>query len=121
MDGTLKILAVDDNPSIRDSMPFIFAAPRYQVSTAPDGHRALAKLDGNSYDIIIVDQKMPQMTGVELVQGLRDRAIAGKILVLSANLSPEIREAYAQMDVHTMLDKPFDIQALRSAVDQLAA
>jgi hypothetical protein len=45
----------------------------------------------------------------------------GKIMVLSAHLSPEIREAYEQMDVHVILDRPFDIQELRSTVDRLAA
>jgi len=42
-------------------------------------------------------------------------------MVLSAHLSPEIREAYEQMDVRVILDKPFDIQDLRSALDHLAA
>jgi DNA-binding response OmpR family regulator len=123
MKATLKILAVDDNFSITQAMPFIFTGPRYEVSTAPDGDHALASLNANpsGYDVIIVDQKMPQLTGVELVQGIRERGITGKIMVLSAHLSPDVREAYEQMDVHMMLDKPFDIRELRSAVDQLAA
>jgi CheY-like chemotaxis protein len=121
--AALKILAVDDNPAIRYSMPFIFAGPRYEVSTEPDGDHALARLDTNraGYDVIIVDQKMAQFTGVELVQEIRERHIAGKIMVLSAHLSAEIREAYEKMDVRLLLDKPFDIQELRSAVDRLAA
>ena len=123
MDAALKILAVDDNPAITHSMRFIFAGPRYQVTGVQDGDYALAKLDANSepYDVIIVDQKMPHLTGVELVQEIRKRDIGGKIMVLSAHLSPEIREAYEQMDVHVILDKPFDIQDLRSALDRLAA
>ena len=116
-------MAVDDSASIRGSMPFIFAEPDYQVRTAPDGDHALAELDANAnnYDVIIVDQKMPQMTGIELVQGIKERGITGKIMVLSAHLSAEIRAAYEQMDVHTLLGKPFDIQELRSTVHQVAA
>jgi len=70
MEAALKILAVDDNPAITHSMRFIFAGPRYQVTGVQDGNYALAKLDANSepYDVIIVDQKMPHLTGVELVQ-----------------------------------------------------
>ena len=119
----LKILAVDDEYSIRESMPFIFAGPHYEVSTAPDGDHALAELDAkpNGYDVIIIDQKMPQMTGIELVRGIKERGIVGKIMVLSAHLSAEIREAYKRMDVQMMLDKPFDIEELRLAVDRLAA
>jgi CheY-like chemotaxis protein len=123
MDAARKILAVDDNPSIRSSMHFIFPGPRYEVAVAEDGDAALVRLGANSdpYDVIIVDQKMPHSTGVELVREIRHRGIAGKIMVLSANLTPEIREAYEQMDVGLILEKPFDIHELRSALDKLAA
>jgi CheY-like chemotaxis protein len=123
MNAALRILAVDDNRAITDSMRFIFAGPRYQVTGVQDGDDALAKLYAKSeaYDVIIVDQKMPHLTGVELVQEIRKRDIGGKIMVLSAHLSPEIREAYEQMDVRVILDKPFDIQDLRSALHRLAA
>ena len=123
MKATVRILAVDDNASITDAMPFLFAAPHYGVTTANDGHCALEKLEElpREFDVIIVDQKMPRLTGVELVQGIRERGIPARIMVLSAHLSPEIREAYEKMDVHVILGKPFDIEELRVAVDQLAA
>ena len=73
------------------------------------------------YDVVIVDQKMPDLTGVELVRAIRERHIPVKIVVLSAHLSAEIREAYARMDVQVVLDKPFNIDTLRSAVARVAA
>jgi DNA-binding NarL/FixJ family response regulator len=84
---------------------------------------ALARLDAGSdrYDVIIVDQKMPQLSGVDLVTAIRQRGIQSKIIVISAHLSPEIRQAYQRMDVHAMFGKPFDVAALRLAVDRLAA
>ncbi len=123
MKTALKILTVDDNPSITGCMPFIFAPPLYEVSSANDGDDALAKLDGNpnGYDVIIVDQKMPHLSGVELVQGIRERGITGKIVVLSAHLSPQVREAYQQMGVLMVMDKPFNVEELRSVVNELAA
>jgi DNA-binding response OmpR family regulator len=123
MKTVFKILTVDDNPSITGCMPFIFAAPLYEVSSANDGDDALAKLDGNpnGYDVIIVDQKMPHLSGVELVQGIRERGITGKIVVLSAHLSPQVREAYQQMGVLMVMDKPFNVEELRSVVNELAA
>jgi CheY-like chemotaxis protein len=88
-----------------------------------DPVEALARLEQEStrYDVIIVDQTMPDLTGVELVSAIRERGIAGKIIVLSAYLSPEICETYKRMSVQVILDKPFDIAQLRSAVDRLAA
>jgi len=104
-------------------MHFIFTGPRYEVTDVENADAALVKLDGNSdpYDVIIVDQKMPHVTGAELVQEIRKRNIAGKIIVLSAHLSPEIRNTYEQMDVKVILEKPFNIDDLRSALDHLAA
>jgi CheY-like chemotaxis protein len=119
----LKILAVDNEPSITCSLGYIFVGPRYKLTGVAGGNEALAMLGAPSehYDVIIVDQKMPYLTGVELVSAIRQRGISGKIIVLSAHLAPEIREAYEKMDVHTIFDKPFDICALRSAVDRLSA
>ena len=117
MKAAFKILAVDDNPSITDAMPSIFAAPRYELTTANNGNRALEKLEATplDFDVIIVDQNMPQLSGVELVREIRERGIPSKIMVLSAELSPEIREAYEQMNVHMILSKPFSFEELRLA------
>ncbi|MBV9215476.1 MAG: response regulator [Acidobacteria bacterium] len=103
-------------------MPFIFASPRYEVTAASDGIEALAKLDATSwaYDVIIVDEKMPRLRGVELVAGIRRRGIDSKVIVLSAHLSPPIRKAYERMNVRVVMEKPFDVEALRSAVKELA-
>ena len=123
MTTPLKILSVDDNPAIRSAMHFIFECPRYTVTDAEDGDDALARLgatDG-SYDVIIVDQTMPRLTGTELVDEIRKRGIAGIIIVLSAHLSAEVREAFERMDVNVIMEKPFDIYELRSTLDRLAA
>jgi two-component system, OmpR family, alkaline phosphatase synthesis response regulator PhoP len=122
MNPALKILAVDDNPSITDAMPSIFAAPRYELTTANDGNRALEKLEAapGAFDVIIVDQQMPQLSGVELVREIRERGIPTKIMVLSAHLSSEIREAYEQVGVDVLLSKPFVREELRVAVYLLA-
>lgn len=120
---TLRILAVDNEPSVTFSLRYILTGPRYQLTAVENGDAALARIDAGTdhYDIIIVDQKMPHMSGVELVEQLRKRNIDSKIMVLSAHISSDIRAAYERMDVHVMFPKPFDIAALRSAVERLAA
>ena len=121
MKAPLKILAVDNEPSITLSLSYIFEGPRYELTGVESAQAALAGPDVHRYDVIIVDHKMPQLTGVELVGEIRKRGVSGKIMVLSAQLSPEVRDAYERMDVHVMLAKPFDISDLRSAVERLAA
>ena len=78
-------------------------------------------MNQNDFDVIIVDQKVPYVTGLELVQEIKERGISGKIVVLSAHLSPEIRDAYEEMGVHLIIEKPFKIAELRSVVSQTAA
>ena len=121
--GVLKILAVDNEPSVTLSLRYIFPEPRYEVTGVENGDAALARIDSGleQFDIIIVDHKMPHLSGVELVDEMRKRGVNSKIMVLSAHLSSEVRAAYERMDVHLMFPKPFDVGQLRTAVDQLAA
>jgi two-component system capsular synthesis sensor histidine kinase RcsC len=122
IDAPVKILAVDNEPSVTLSLRYVFTGPRYELTCVDSGPAALAKLDANFqlYDVIIVDERMPKLTGVELVQAIRQRGIDGKIIVLSAHLSPEIRESYSRLFVHLMFAKPFNVEELRAAVDRAA-
>jgi CheY-like chemotaxis protein len=119
----LKILAVDDEPSIAQSMRFIFERPLYDLASAEDGEAALARLmtDPNAFDVVITDNNMPGVSGIQFVRQLRERNFAGKIMVLSAHLSTEVRAAYEAMAVDAMIDKPFSIKALRQTLDRVAA
>lgn len=123
MQATFRILTVDNEPSITLSLKYVFAGPRYEVLSAESGQAALDLLDARKEgcDLIIVDQKMPNLTGVELVAALRERGSPGKIIVLSAHLSPEIRAAYERMNVAAIFTKPFDIGELRAVVEKIAA
>jgi CheY-like chemotaxis protein len=123
MVNPLKILAVDDEPSIAQSMRFIFERPLYELASAEDGASALARVltDPNAFDVVITDNNMPGVSGIQFVRQLRERNFAGKILVLSAHLSTEVRAAYEAMAVDAMIDKPFSIKALRQTLDRVAA
>ena len=122
MEAPRKILAVDNEPSITLSLRFVFAGPRYELTCVGSGVAALARLDANSnlYDVIIVDQKMPGLTGLELVKAIRARGISGKIIVVSAYLTREIRESFEQLGVDSLFSKPFIVEELRAAVDRIS-
>ena len=120
-DSALKILAVDDTRSVTLSMGFVFAKPQYEFSYVESGMDALAvlKADPGPYDVIIVDQEMPHLTGLEFVREIRKCGISTAVIVVAATLSSEVRRAYQKMDVHVMFPKPFDVCELRSAVDRI--
>ncbi len=123
MSAPFRILTVDNELSVTTSLKYVFTGPRFEVRSVECGAAALELLEmaAEPYDLIIVDQKMPNLTGVELVDEIRKRGLPGEIIVLSAHVSSEIREAYERMRVHAILPKPFDLGVLRSAVDHLAA
>ena len=123
MSAPLKILAVDDEPSIAQSMRFIFSRPLYELSSALDGETALARMadDPQPFDVVITDSNMPGVSGVELVRMLREQHFTGKIVVLSAHLSTDVRATYEAMEVDALIEKPFSVKALRAKLDQLAA
>jgi DNA-binding response OmpR family regulator len=114
---------VDNEPSVTLSLRYVFPAPQYDITCVESGHLALLKLNAEAepYDVIIVDEKMPNLTGAELVSEIRSRGIHSKIIVVSAHLSSETREKYERMDVHVMFSKPFNVEVLRAAVERVAA
>lgn len=118
MEKVVKILAVDNEPSVTTALSYVFTPPRYELIALASGMEALNRLDADpdAFDVIIVDQKMPQITGAELVSAIRQRGVRSKIIVLSAQLSDEIRAAYERMAVDVIFTKPFDLTALRDAV-----
>jgi CheY-like chemotaxis protein len=123
MEEPCRILTVDDEVSVTLSLKFVFPGPRYEVLSVASGDAALASLEANAnpYDVIIVDQKMPNLSGVELVEAIRQRGLPGEIIVLSAHLTSEMRAEYERLNVHTIFPKPFDLNELRAVVGHLAA
>jgi len=115
----LRILAVDNEPSVLTSLRFVFGFPRYDLTTVKGGEEALAQLEktGEPFDVIIVDQRMPHLTGSELVAAIRKRGVTSKIIVLSAHITEEMRRVYEQLDVQYIFEKPFDLTEFRAAVD----
>lgn len=104
-------------------MHFIFERPLYELASAEDGETALVRVttEPSSFDVIITDNNMPKVSGIQFVRQLRERRFTGKIVVLSAHLSPEVRAAYEAMQVDAMIDKPFSVKALRQTLDRVAA
>src|ERR1044072_7331559 len=122
MERVYKILAVDNEPSVTTAMRFVFEGPQYDITCVGSGDEALARLNSSTaFDIIIVDQKRPKLSGLELVREIRKRGIAGKIIVVSANLSADVCEEYERLDVSLMVSKPVDVRHLRSALQPLGS
>jgi DNA-binding response OmpR family regulator len=67
-----RILAVDDDPIMREFAGVYLSSPHASVQTAPDGRAALECVASGSYDILLLDLDMPGLTGFDVLQRLRE-------------------------------------------------
>jgi len=118
----LNILIAEDERSVAFSVSFALKTDGHTIEIVPDGEQAFSRLtaEPDAFDLLITDNHMPRMSGVELVRRLRDTPFRGKIFVLSAHLSAENRATYGALRVDIMMPKPFDLHQLRLLVRQIA-
>jgi CheY-like chemotaxis protein len=121
MKDRLRILTVEDEPAVAQMVALLLGGPGATITNACDGWMALMKIGAAAepFDVIITDHRMPRMTGLDLVRRLRVQKFAGKIIVLSAYLTPENIQAYEELQVDMMFAKPFDVGELQLAMDLL--
>ena len=118
----LNILLAEDERAVAFSIVFALKLDGHNVQVVAEGWQALASIavEPDRFGLLITDHSMPGMTGIELVQRLRQESFRGKIMVLSAHLSSENRAAYDALAVDAMVSKPFDVHELRATVTRLA-
>ena len=95
----------------------------FEVSTAPDGNRALEMGSSGDYQLVILDVHMPMYDGIELLQFLRKRHVLHpiKVIALTGDLSDETREALAGGGIDSFMTKPVDLGLLKDEVNRLLA
>ena len=81
----INILVVDDELSIRESLCVWLQQDGYQVESAADGLKALARAQETRYDIMLIDVKMPEMDGLTLLKKLRDNDQDMAIVMMTAH------------------------------------
>ncbi len=115
----MKILLVDDDEWIRDSMQLFFEAEGCHLTaleTAEEGLEALKKQD---YDIIITDYRLPGMDGLDFLKRIHDpHAQAIKILITAYGSHEVVSEA-SKLGVHDFIEKPFTSDIVEGALSSL--
>ena len=116
----LRFLVVDDNEDIRDVFCRLVKRAGHLASVARDGLEALAILQRESFDVMLLDLSMPRMNGVEVVRWLRDHpAVAPdmRIVVVSA-WTGEHRGVLQELGVDTAIQKPLRIEHLTDLISE---
>ncbi len=113
------ILFVDDETNILNSLKRLFRGGGYHILAATNGEEALEKLDNNQISLVISDQKMPGMSGVELLHQVRKRSPDTIRIILTgyADIKAAM-EAINQGEVYRFVTKPWDPTEIRIIVSQ---
>lgn len=111
-----KILIVDDEESIRNSLRRFLQAKKHAVAEAGDGIEALDVLESESIDLAVVDLVMPRMNGLELISRMRKEHAAVPVVAVSAY--PDVCQLDdLKVNVVGILRKPFELRHLSEALD----
>lgn len=117
-----RILLVDDDPEIVDSMRYALEAKGYQILIARDGNQGLAMAEREDPDLVILDMMMPKRSGFLVLERLRrTRKVPMRVIMITANEGSR-HKAYAEMlGVDDYIRKPFAMDRLLESVDRLLA
>lgn len=116
----LSVLIVDDEELVRKFVDRVLREAGYETTTASDGPEALAvaaRLE--SFDILVTDVMMPQMTGDELARRVRITKPGMKVLYLTGFSDRLFKEKVTLWADEAFLDKPCSVQGLQQAVSLL--
>ncbi len=115
----MRVLVVDDDPSIRLAVTFALRDEGYEVDEAASGLAALELVGRTQVDLILLDMKMPGMDGWEFVRIFRERfGRQTPIVVVTAAQDAGTRAA--EVDADGYLAKPFDLDVLVAKVATFA-
>lgn len=116
-----RILVTDDEEVLRMLIVDTLEEEEYEIDEAANGEEALELLEKNNYELLILDYMMPQMTGIEVLQEIRQRIELKhqKVLMLTAKSQAKDKEEMLNSGADSILTKPFSPLELLDTVEEL--
>ncbi|MEZ7884294.1 MAG: sigma-54 dependent transcriptional regulator [Bacteroidales bacterium] len=118
----MKLLIIDDERSIRNTLKEILEFEGHEIALASDGVEGLAMATANSYDAIFSDIKMPNMDGMELLEKLNEAGCEAAVIMISGHGSIDTAVECIKKGAFDFIQKPLDLNriliTLRNATDK---
>ncbi len=111
-----SVLVVDDDPLVCDLLVQFLSLRGYRALGVKDGQEALQMVEDVSPDAILLDLMMPGMSGIEVLQALREREYPGGIIVMTGSNNEELLEEAWALEPKEVLVKPIDLDRLLTAI-----
>jgi DNA-binding response OmpR family regulator len=112
----LKLLIVDDEIDIREFAKSFFKKRGIEVITASGGNQALALIEKESPDLVLLDVRMEEMTGVEVLRALRKADNSTKVIMVSGVEDEEVIKEANELGVVGYIHKPLVLEELEKIV-----
>lgn len=117
-----KILVIDDERAIRNSLKEILEYEKHEVTEAPDGMEALQLVEKEKFDLIFCDIKMPKMDGIEVLEKLQERQPDVPVVIISGHGNIDTAVEAIKKGAFDYISKPLDLNrmliTLRNALDR---
>ena len=115
----MKILVVEDDRTVGQYVKRGLEEQRYHADLVDDGLEGLRLVSGGQYDLVVLDLRLPGMTGLEVLRTLRDRGEQIPILVLTAQDALDFKVQALRMGADDYVTKPFAFEELLARVEAL--
>lgn len=119
--GNARILVVDDDLVVRQSLERVLSQEGHQIDQASSGAEGVQKLETHSYKLVILDLRMPNLGGLTVLQHVRNTHPEIPILVMTGYPSIENAKESIQLGAFDFLPKPLDATQIRTVVARALA
>ena len=116
----MKILVIEDDRTVGQYVRRGLEEQRYQVELVDDGTEGLKAASTGQHDLVVLDLRLPGMTGLEILRTLRDRGVTVPILVLTAQDSVEFKVQALRAGADDYVTKPFAFEELLARVEAVS-
>ncbi len=115
------MLIIEDDVVSRNLLRLVFEYDSFHCVEAENGAMGLSMLESQTFDVIILDNAMPVMTGLEFLAHIQRKPQLSDtpIIMVTGLLNPEVRENATKLGAYAIVGKPYDLGELRALVNQL--
>ncbi|MCD4794952.1 MAG: sigma-54 dependent transcriptional regulator [Bacteroidales bacterium] len=107
-----KILVIDDEKAIRNSLKDILEYEKHDVTLVEDGKQGIIELTDNEYEIVLCDIKMPGMDGIEVLEKVTEKGIDVRFIMISGHGTVDTAVGAIKKGAFDFIEKPLDLNRL---------
>ncbi|HEY6191147.1 MAG TPA: response regulator [Bacteroidota bacterium] len=111
-----RVLYVDDEDALRELVKNQLEGEGFKVETADDGDTGIDMLGKHTFDVVLLDMRMPRVNGIEVLKHIRGKKITSRVIVLTAVDDLSVAIEAVKNGANDYMTKPYDLTSLVSSI-----